>query len=164
MYTLFEIINNPNESRLEAEFRRNRKKVNEGRITYYTLELDEKYQNYDELMDDLKQPGQPKDLILFYQKIRELTTKLYQLANQEAESKGGRVETIPPHLMSDNHIISLLDLIDDLKQQRKQTEAGLNQAKSQVLADLKELKRAITDKKLTDKINETYPHTITGTD
>lgn len=189
MYKLFEIINNPNESRLEAEFRRNRKKINEGRITCnnfwnylydgfnakrnyfnqrdnkdYTSELDEKYQNYDELMDDLKQPGQPKDLILFYQKIRELTTKLYQLANQEAESKGGRVETIPPHLMSDNHIISLLDLIDDLKQQRKQTEAGLNQAKSQVLADLKELKGEITDKKITKKVNETYPHTITGTD
>jgi hypothetical protein len=89
---------------------------------------------------------------------------LYQLANQEAEIRGGRAETIPPHLMSDSHIISLLDLVDDLKQQKTQTETDLNQAKSQALTDLKELKGAIADKELTDKVNETYPHTITGTD
>ncbi|CAG8542615.1 20315_t:CDS:10, partial [Racocetra persica] len=99
------------------------KKRNELSKSNRTL-LDEKYQNYDELMDDLKQPGQPKDLILFYQKIRELTTKLYQLANQEAE--------------------------------KKQTEAGLNQAKSQVLADLKELEGEITDKKITKKITNSW--------
>ncbi|CAG8849539.1 4721_t:CDS:1, partial [Racocetra persica] len=40
----------------------------------------------------------------------------------------------------------------------------LQAAKKKALDDLKELKGEITDKKITKKVNETYPHTITGTD
>ncbi|CAG8533415.1 15753_t:CDS:2 [Cetraspora pellucida] len=119
----------------------------------YISELDNKYQKCDDLLTDL---DETEDLPDYQQKIKELTTKLYQLANQEAERKGERVETIPPHLMSDDYIISLLDLLDDLKQEKKQSETNLNQDKSQMLADLKELKGEITDKKITKKITNSW--------